>query len=215
MMRAFTRCGALMLAVLIAGCDNPTVPPDGSDESALSVQTTAGMPVYEFTAEAALVPGASSKITRNDSGVTTTFHATGLERGHAYSLWLVVFNVPGACDAPCDEPDVVPGTDAEVDLMAVVGNIAGQSGKATFSGRRSVGDNSGSLFVQFGAPAPGLTDVYGAELHLVLRDHGPAIPGQIPHQIMSYEGGCTPGSSFGLGNGSYECEDIQFSVHMP
>ena len=214
-MRAFTRCGALMLAVFIGGCDNPTVPPDVSDEISLSVQTTAGVPVYEFTAEAALVPGASSKITRNGHGATTTFHTSGLEHGHAYSLWLVVFNVPGECSGPCDEPDVVPGTDAMVDLLAVSGHVVGGSGKATFSGRRSVGDNSGSLFVQFGAPAPGLIYPYGAELHLVLRDHGPAIPGQIPNQIMSYEGGCTPESSFGLGDGDYMCEDIQFSVHMP
>jgi hypothetical protein len=101
-----------------------------------------------------------------------------------------------------------------VDVVYVAGNVAGGSGKATFAGRRAVGDNSKSLFAQLGAPAPGLIDPHGAELHLIPRDHGPAIPGQIPGQIHTFEGGCTPESSFGLGNGPNTCADIQFSVHQ-
>ena len=156
-----------------------------------------------------------SKVTRNWTGATMTLHTSELIPGNAYTMWVVIFNNPGACTAPCDDDDVAPGTAAEVDVVFVAGHVLGGSGKATFSGRRAAGDNSKSLFAQFGAPAPGLTDPHGAELHLIVRDHGPKIPGQVPDQIQTFEGACTAASSFGLGNGPNTCADVQFSVHLP
>ena len=211
-----------ILVLLVATCEDAgriTQAPDAEGtaleaRAARAAQTTAGVPVFLFSGP--MVPGASSKITRNRSGATSTLHTSGLTPGNALTLWMVVFNVPGECaTSPCGEADVAPGTDAEVDVIYVAGHVVGGSGKATFSGRRATGDNSKSLFAQFGAPAPGLTDPLGAEMHLIVRDHGPAIPGQIPDQIHTFEGACTPASSFGLGDGGYECEDIQFSIHQP
>lgn len=48
-----------------------------------------------------------------------------------------------------------------------------------------------------------------AEIHLVLRTHGPAIPGVIPEMRTTSEAGCTPESSFGFGDGPNECADLQ------
>ncbi len=213
--------GLIVLPLLAIGCgEHALVAPDAEgtklEATALArrAQTTAGVPVF-WLADETLVPGASSKITRNHSGVTATLHTSGLTPGNAYTMWMVVFNVPGECTDPCDDDDVAPGTSAQVDVIYVAGNVAGGSGKATFSGRRAAGDNSKSLFAQFSAPAPGLIDPHVAEMHLIPRDHGPAIPGQIPSQIQTFEGGCTPGSSFGLGDGPNTCADIQFSVHLP
>jgi len=211
---------ALVLVAFAVACDGeaPTVPESDATQPtavAFSAQTTTGVPVLWF-AGPTVVPGASSKVTRNGSGATSTLHTSGLTPGYAYTLWMVVFNVPGECaTTPCGEADVAPGTSAVVDVVYVAGNVAGGSGKATFSGRRAAGDNSGSVFAQLSAPAPGITDPHGAEMHLLVRDHGPAIPGQIPNQIMTFGGGCTLESSFGLGDGDYTCEDIQFSIHLP
>lgn len=213
--------GLIVLPLLAIGCgEDALVAPDAEgtqlEATALArrAQTTAGEPVF-WLADGTLVPGASSKITRNGSGVTATLHTSGLTPGNAYTMWVVVFNVPGECaTSPCGEADIVPGTSAVVDVLYVGGNVAGGSGKATFSGRRVAGDNSKSLFAQLGAPAPGLTDPHGAELHLLPRNHGPAIPGQIPSQIQTFEGACTAASSFGLGDGPNTCADIQFSIHQ-
>jgi hypothetical protein len=143
-----------------------------------------------------------------------TFHATSLTPGSTYTMWAVVFNEPDGCVDGCDEGDLFNAA-AVVDVLYVAGNIAGGAGTSTFSGRRMAGDNSGSLFAALGAPAPGLVDPIGAEVHLIVRDHGPAVPGLVPAQIQSFEGGCTPASSFGLGTGTYACVDVQFSVHNP
>jgi hypothetical protein len=212
----------VVASVLAVGCEEASFVAPALDAgqpevtaAASRAQTTRGVPVYWF-AGPTLVPGASSKITRNDAGATSTLHTSGLTAGNAYTMWMVVFNVPGNCaTSPCGEADVVPGTTAVVDVIYVAGNVVGGSGRATFSGRRATADNSKSLFAQFSAPAPGLTDPYGAEMHLIVRDHGPKIPGMVPGEIHTFEGACTPESSFGLGGGPNTCTDVQFSVHEP
>ena len=130
------------------------------------------------------------------------------------TMWAVVFNEPEGCIDGCDEGDLF-NPDAVTDVLYVAGNIAGGPGTSTFSGLRAAGDNSVSLFAALGVPAPGLVDPLGAEVHLIVRDHGPKVPGLVPAQIHSFEGGCTPASSFDLGTGTYACMDIQFSIHNP
>ena len=209
-----TPFAALVLAAFAVACDEaPTVPETDASPIAFSAQTTAGVLVFEF--DGTEVPGASSKITRTSRGATATLTTSGLTPGNAYTMWMVVFNTPGECTDPCGEDDVAPGNAAVVDVIYVAGNVVGSSGTATFSGRRAAGDNSKSLFAQLFAPAPGLIDPHLAEMHLIVRDHGPAIPGQISSQIQTFEGACTAESSFGLGTGDNVCEDVQFSIHLP
>jgi hypothetical protein len=61
------------------------------------------------------------------------------------------------------------------------------------------------------------SDVDIAELHFVLRSHGPAIPGLVNEQINSYEGGCTtffdPFTKIPMNKG--ECGDFLFSIFAP
>lgn len=57
---------------------------------------------------------------------------------------------------------------------------------------------------------PGLKDAQAAEIHIVVRSHGPAIEGLESEQITLFlEPGCED-----LG-GPNVCEDIQFSIHQP
>ena len=63
---------------------------------------------------------------------------------------------------------------------------------------------------------PGLIDPHGAEVHLVLRSHGPAVSGMLADQIGSFEGGCAvfldpPEIAYEAG----ECSDIHASIHAP
>ncbi len=63
----------------------------------------------------------------------------------------------------------------------------------------------------------GLWDVQKAQIQLLLRSHGPAVPGMVEEQIRSYGGGCTeflpPFSEIPDAVG--ECAEVLVSVHLP
>ena len=145
----------------------------------------------------AVVPGSSSMLVRNDNGVTGTVHTDGLTAGNAYTMWFVVFNNPGACVGGCG-PDDLGRPAVQASVMFGTGHVVGGEGN-NFAGWRGVGDTDGVI------AGPGLLDPRGAEIHLVIRDHGPAIPGLIDEQIHSFNGGCPPNS----------CGNVQAAAHMP
>ena len=146
---------------------------------------------------------ASATILRNKRGVTTNFNATGLEPG-AYTIWVVVFNNRSYCGTePCGEADLFIEA-VEGDVLFGTGHVVGENGKGNFSSRLNENDESGSISDIFGLPmASGLHNAQEAEVHLVLRYHGPAIPGKIDEQIHTYEAGCG------------DCEDILAAIFIP
>lgn len=198
--------GAVMVAV---ACEAAPTGPDALQPSFAAVHSTSDV----FTFANDLVDG-WSKVTRNTRGASLTIHTSDLVPGNAYTVWVVIFNEPAGCEDGCDGDDLFNPA-AVVDVVYLAGGVVGGQGTSTFSGHRAAGDNSNSLFAALGAPAPGLIDPMAAEMHLIVRDHGPAIPGQIPAQIHTFQGACTAASSFGLGDGPNACEDVQFSVHLP
>ena len=60
--------------------------------------------------------------------------------------------------------------------------IVGASGKGNFGFRINVGDTSD---VVGGAVRAGLTDAMGAEIHVVIADHGEIIPGEIADHLRN------------------------------
>ena len=149
------------------------------------------------------VPGAWSSLVTNGAGASMTLHTTGLTPGDVVTVWWVVFNAPQNCthgEGPyrCGPGDLPPfGGDgsAEPSLLYATGHVIGGSGTATYGAHLAVGDTSGALF------GPGLTNPLGADIHLVLHDHGPADPAIVAAEIHS----------FGVCN--LVCTDVQFSVH--
>jgi hypothetical protein len=137
------------------------------------------------------VAGASAQIVRNENGIAYRLNTTGLEEGNAYTLWLVVINNPAACvSTPCAAPEIInnPATDSQVRFAA--GHVAGASGNGTLAGHVSEGALSGWL------PDRSLEDARGAEIHLVVNDHGPAMAEFMPDMIGTYRGGCSNASPF-------------------
>lgn len=166
----------------------------------------------------------SSTIVRTDSGVSANLHTSELPKGQAMTLWFVVFNYPNLCDGGCGEDEVLGvNHPAMTDVLYAAGNVVGGSGKTAFGAHLSSGDTSGSI--NPGLPEPkepvGLENPTGAEIHLVLRSHGPKNPEYMPAQILTFPGGCQnnwpmPGGGPGeLKLGPGDCQDIQFSVHEP
>jgi len=160
----------------------------------------------------------TSTLHRNKNGITVNFKTKELIPGNAYTLWWVIWNNPNECGIPgqCTDTDFPNGAAIELDVLYAAGHIVGASGTGNFSAHLRVGDASGSAGF-FGLPGIGLNDSYEAEVHLVLRSHGPAQPGMTADQIHTYGGGCTtdPG---GFGPDTSEeghCRDIQAAIHAP
>ncbi len=141
------------------------------------------------------VPGAYARLVRNNNGLTTNVHTSVLGTG-VYTVWWVLFNHPEACATylcTFDEPDLV---------VNATGRIV-SGGRANFSARLSPGGPySGEIIYE--GPDPSLTNPRGALITLVVRYHGPAIPGMIPEQLTTFLGGCPDGGA--------PCVDEQLAV---
>jgi len=164
-----------------------------------------------------------SKLIRGKKGIYTRYRSNNLIAGHVYTLWWVIWNRPENCATPnqCNDGDFAIADQVEVEvLFAGSGRIVGSNGKGTFYGRLKTGDDSESVNGLFGLPpAGGLQDgnSFPAEVHMVLRSHGPAIPGMIHEQISGYLGGCTDPFAIApfteIPDAVGECGDIEFSIH--
>ena len=155
----------------------------------------------------------SSRMKRLPGDVRVSVVARGLEPGSASTLWAVVFNNPEACVGECDDPDLFDNPATEADLLYVAGALTDARGRAHFSGGIHVGDVSASIMPLFDLEANGIGDSETAEIHLVIRSHGQAIPGLVQAQLSTFNGGCTGfGPEFGA-PGPNECTDLYFSSH--
>ena len=154
----------------------------------------------------------SGVLTRTAAGAQFDIATTMLDAGSAYTLWWIVFNNPAACDpAGCTGADLgVPAVEGSV--MNATGRVVGADGTATFSSFLPVGfmhtnPANGNLRQVFG---PGLQDVAGAELHVVIRSHGPATGN--PEQISTLLADCVNEAS---PSGCYDGQGVAFPRPAP
>lgn len=133
----------------------------------------------------------TSTLHRNKNGITVNFKAEDLYPG-AYTIWWVIWNNPEDCGTPFACADSDFGF-VEVEVLYAGGNVVGNNGKGNISAHLNAGDVSGSINDLFGLPAAGglqAGNTFDAEVHIVLRTHGPKVPGLVNEQISSYAGGC-------------------------
>ena len=119
------------------------------------------------------INGSSAKLTRGDGLVWIRVNTTRLPAG-AYTNWWVIFNNPDACSAPgCGGKDFpTPAVNASV--LFATGGVVTDNGVGHFRAHLEEGDLSGEVL--FG---PGLTTAEGAEIHYIVRYHGPAGAGDV------------------------------------
>ena len=151
------------------------------------------------------VPSSGSSLSRNNDGVYFTFDTTGLTSGNVYTLWMAVFNNPKFCATnPCTPADFLnPAVDGT--LLNTGGKIVGADGTANYGAYREVGDTTGAR--PDTGTGNGVVDPLRAEIHLVVRSHGPAILGDpvvLAQQLTLFNGGCPPNM----------CANLQASVHQ-
>lgn len=128
----------------------------------------------------------SADLVRNNNGITCVIHTSGLVPGDAYSVWWVM-------------PD-------EALIYNASGGLAGGDGTATFAGHASVGtvgpvDGSVVLSNGDGSFDQPRTDT----VTVIIRHHGPPIPGMINQQTGSFNTGC----------GTAGCKNVQMATFVP
>lgn len=183
-----------------------------------AMQTSA---MHDF-ADASEISNTDAALARMGGGLHVTVNTVGLMAGHAVTAWFVVFNNPENCsDGECGENDIfnfdsagdfVLNADgsppmnmagigaANISVHRADGLIIDVDGSAQFMGSLVVGDVSEVVF------GGGLVDAHVAEVHIVLRDHGAAIPSSNNEMTNSLNGGCS-------GTWPNEpCTDLQFAV---
>jgi hypothetical protein len=108
----------------------------------------------------------TSTLTRTDSGISFSLQTSGLEPGHAVTVWWMVVN-----------------PDSGVAGLYAAGHVIDDSGTAEFGGYLQVGDSDGALDM---GTDTSLEDALGATVYLVVRDHGPANPRTVTAQIQTF-----------------------------
>lgn len=194
--RNFTSLVGALAVAITAACSEtplePTIVEEFEPGLARAELTTADVhPWGDFATDVG-----DSRIIRTGNGINVNLSTTGLTPGDAYTVWAVIFN----------DGDATNDGGAFDAVRFVGGNVADDAGESTFNGRIPANDGGGELFGV-------LTDPVGAEVHLVVRTHGPKDSAFMPAQIQTFAGGCTPDSSFNIGDGPYTCADVQVAIH--
>jgi len=139
-----------------------------------SVKTTSD--VFENKPDGALV--GTSTLVRTSQGISMTIKTTGLPAGHAVTVWFCIVRFDAA------------GEFLSFDCVHAAGHVVGSDGNLNAAGAVKVGDVSTSITPWDGADGFGLLDPLHEWVTLVVRDHGPAVPGLIPEQIHTFQPGC-------------------------
>lgn len=159
-------------------------------------------------------------LVRTRQGIFYALRATDLTPGHVITVWAVVFNQPENC---AQYPEACKGSDLSTpdvlgDAVYTSGGVVRENGTIRLRAFLREGDASGSMAheVSTAFPPTGLLDLEDAEVHLVIRDHGPAIPGKVYEQRSSFTGGCAtsfpPFSAFPKNQG--ECGNTFAAIHL-
>lgn len=141
--------------------------------------------------------------------------------GDTVTLWWVVWNdwencPSGACgsvDADFEDPDLVG-----LDLGYASGKVVQKDGKLQISATLAEGALSGFPAEWGITSGDGLIDAETAEIHIVVRTHGPSQDGYVADQIGTFMGGCDytdsglPVGAYGAEGEAYPCFDTHFAI---
>lgn len=145
----------------------------------------------------------ASQLVRAKRSVSMNIWTTGLDPGSAYTVWWIIFNNPEHCgDAGCSGNDL-DTPEVKGAVTWATGHIIGSTGTGNFAASLKEGPPKGDTPFGLSGDADGLIDATKAEIHLVVRTHGEAIPGLVYEQISTFDGGCDVNF----------CDDQQFAIH--
>ena len=134
-----------------------------------------------------IVDGGQAQMVRADNGVLVNLVTTNLVPGNVHTLWFVVIAAPENCAAsPCTGGDVLGNTSVvQADAGYAGGAVADANGSLAFTHFQPQGALINGWFER------GLVDADTSEIHLVVKDHGPAIEGRLGEMLTTFREGCT------------------------
>ena len=164
-----------------------------------------------------MVEGSMAKLRSNDQGITAQVRTRGLVPGNVHTFWVVIVNRPDLCEtSPCEAPDVVGRADLVETNVFYGGGRVVRSHTSHFQAHIPVGAVEGWFDNEF-------TNSRTAEIHVIINDHGPMIPGLTREMATTYRGGCTdesippafPATAFASGTpGPNTCRLVQFAIFV-
>jgi hypothetical protein len=197
-LKRMTAVSACLLLIAMLAVVNVTAQSGASGNPKISSNSV------HLMSNGTLVPSAGSTLFRSKDGVYFDYHASSLPPGNAVSAWLAVFNHPEYCATVICTPSDFANPFVDGTLFNTGGIVVGPDGKGVYGAFREVGDLTGARpGTGFGA---GLTDPLAAQIHIVLRSHGPASadPAILEQQLTMFNGGCPAAG----------CVNLQASVHQ-
>jgi hypothetical protein len=153
----------------------------------LEQQTTVTIKTHASQGDVVEVEGGSSTLTTTSEGASVVLNTAQLEPGNVHTIWWVIINNPEACStSPCTAQDILANTEAvDAEITYGGGQIADENGLAAFSAELAAGDVPNPWY------GNGFNNPLGAEIHIVINDHGPEIPELSDNMLNTYRGGCT------------------------
>jgi len=174
----------------------------GAKERAADQKSRVSLEPVQVFGGTSIVPGSGSMLVRSKEGVYMSLHSSNLEPGTAVTAWWVFFNNPSKCaGSPCTPADL-SNPEVEGSLVHAAGRVVGVDGGAEFGAFRAAGDTTNTH------SGTGLINPLKAEIHLVIRSHGPAMtddPAALAQQLSLFNGGCPPNT----------CGNVHAAVHLP
>ena len=145
----------------------------------------------------------TSDLVRTVDGLSMNIDTVDLPIG-SYTMWLSIYNNPDQCSNGDCQPLVDTGAGgipnpAEGSILWLTAGYVGPDRMGHFSSRVGLGEEGAPGVIVMGS---GVTNPMGAELHLILRYHGPTMwddMEMLSAQATQLHGGCTKGG------GPFEC----------
>jgi len=156
------------------------------------------------------VTNGASTMLRNRHGVTVSVNTSGLEPDAAHTIWFLVFNNPQFCvgdEVLACNPGVgdLQNPDVEGSVFWGGGRVTDAHGQLAIESTIFAGGETPGQHL-FG---PGLINSQTADIHVIVRSHGPAealeAAGELEAALTTVAGGC----------GVNACADVQAVAHQP
>lgn len=182
-MKKFTFLIVLLALMLVL-----TVPALVTAQDSTVQMTSADVFTHPSQGDVQMVEGAHATLFTTEAGATMTFRTDLLEDGHVYTAWWVIVNNPEACSAtPCPTSEILGTSDLlQTEVTQADGILVSEEGAMEFAGFLAVGD----VDVDEAWFGNGFTNPMGAEIHIVINDHGLLIPDMTDTMLNTYRGGC-------------------------
>lgn len=196
---------------------------EGSDTTPVGIRIVSTAPVWDFEDQGGgfvMNPKerGTSVLVRSHDGLQVNIDTTDLPQG-AYTIWWFFFNTPSGCsDGNCGiYNDTLPppgNPESGISVAWATAGIVGPDRQGHFSASVGLGVEGTANGVLWG---PGLVDPFTAEVHIEVRNHGPAAWDDLDllmQQLTNVGGNCNA-ESFGAEPNTFHCYGVQATAHQP